>query len=666
MKWFIDFETQSECDLAEGTDKYAKHPSTDITTMAFGRSESDIQIWYPGKPRDSVHELLEGVRAGEDVWAHNATFEWYIWNFVCVPKYNFPPLKLSQIYCTMSMANAMGLPGSLDHAASAAGLNVEKDKNGYRIMMMLCKPNREGRLLKRADAPDKFQALDDYCIQDVKIEMALSKRLAPLLPYERKIWLLDQKINYRGVGVDIKSAQILDKFVDEEQARLLERFTEITKGFVPTPKSHAKFKTWLSRNGLEMESIAKDKVAEVLKEDAELDDLSDLKLSPAVKEAILIRKESAKSSNAKIKMMLKTEVGGRVRNMVEYYGAKQTGRWAGRKLQLHNFPRPKLKIDDINDVFNRIEKRGEKSKYEIEMLHGAITNVTSDCLRSLLIPHPGKKFIVADWSNIEGRGLAWLAGEEWKIKAFQDFDKGIGSDIYKLTYSKSFHKDVHKVNDDDRQIGKTLELACGYQGAVGAFHTMAKTLGVKVSDERAKELVEAWRGAHPRTKAYWYKLEEAAIEAILHPKTSVKCGKVTYKMNGSFLCCRLPSGRVMYYPYPTYEKVEAPWGGEKLSITFKYQDPEKKIWIKTPTYGGSLAENITQGLCRDILAEGLMRVEEAGYSVVVHVHDEIVTEVDKDFGSVRELERLMSMQPAWADGLPLAAKGYEGLRYRKG
>lgn len=663
-KVHLDFETRSRVELStHGVDKYANDPSTDVTCMAYAFDDEPVQLWYPGLPLPMY--LLMHVASGKEFWAHNATFEWYIWNYVCVLKYGFNFLPMSQTYCTMSMANAMGLLGSLDGAAQCAGLDIEKDKEGYRVMLALCKPKSDGTFYERGAAPELFAKQDKYCMKDVEIERALSKRLAPLSPKERDIWLSDQRINLRGFNIDLVSANILNSIVKKEQIRLVERFKEVTGNLVPTPASHAKFKHWLQLNGIEVESIAKDVVTKLLEDD----ELAELKIPPLVKEALLLRREASKTSNAKIQMMLNLEVGGVVRNGFEYYGAKQTGRWAGRKLQPQNFPKGKLKYKDIEQIYSILKY--PRASEQIEMLHGDLMGAVSGMIRSLIVAKPGHKLVVADWSNIEGRGLAWLAGEEWKLEAFKAFDRGYGHDLYKVAYAESFGVSPDSVGSNERQIGKTLELACGYQGSVGAFQMMAKTLGVRVKDERAKELVEAWRLAHKKIKNYWYSVEEAATQAILEPGKTFYAGPVSrqilYVKKGSFLCCKLPSGRVSYYPYPKYEEVDAPWGGKKMSITYAYQDAETRRWTRGPTYGGSLVENLCQGICRDILAEGILRAEEKGFEVVMHIHDEIVCQVpiDSKLG-VSDLEESMSVVPDWAKDFPIVAKGFESLRYKKG
>lgn len=691
---FIDFETRSKIDLGLcGVDVYSKSISTDMLCMAFCFDDEPVQILKPNYRLSD--RVWDHITNGFPVVGHNVNFEWSIWNNVCVPKYKWPELSITQCHDTMAMANAMGFPGGLEMAARAAGITQHKDSLGRRIMLMLSQPKRDGTFWQYHENPEKFEALYKYCAQDVEVERELYKRLMKLSSRERKLWVLDHKINSRGVGVDIASARKLDDLVKREQERLQIELQTITFNAVTSYNSHAAFKKWAASLGYSgIESIDKESVTKLLK---------DQKLPKVLRRALEIRQEAAKSSTAKLTAMLKGCTKGRARNTFEFYGAKQTARWAGRRLQLHNMPRAKLPFSAIEDVISRLDN--ENAQDEIRILYGSPMQAASDCLRSLLISAPGNRFFCADFSNIEGRALAWLAGEKWKLDAFRDFDNGKGKDLYILEYARAFKVKPETVTPDQRQIGKVITLAMGYQGGVGAFQNMAKAYGVKIPDEEADVLKRLWRAANPKIVQYWYDVQNAAREAIENygRVTSVGVGpaKITFKHVGSSLQVKDPTGSIMHYPYPKLGKqlwIEiggkqknftgesdravqdsalkyAKGLGETIKmfpetqdcITYKSYDSVTKQWGVTTTYGGSLVENLCQRISRQILADAMLRLEQANFPVVLHVHDEIVSEVKDDLGKFKlsEYERIMSEVPQWAEGFPIAAKGWTGYRYRK-
>lgn len=646
--------------------------------------------------------LLAHVQAGGRCLGHNiGSFEMLIWNNVMTLRYGWPELKIEQCEDTMAMAYAMGLPGSLDDASRAAGIGYQKDLKGHRIMLKLCQPRAraaDGTAIwwTKADVPDDYEKLYAYCKQDVEVERGLCKRLLRLSPSEQKLWELDYYINRRGVYVDRSSARIAVQLVEAEKDRLNNQMRHITGNAVAMCSAVGQLADWLKSKGLEVPSVAKADVVEMLSGD----------LPPDARQALLLRQEAAKTSTAKLQAMMSgASIGGRMRGLFQYHGAS-TGRWAGRRVQLQNLPRPILKEEQIDEVFRILGDFNygtpiSKAKFIAEYV-GAPMSAISDCIRGFLRAAPGHDFVAADFSAIEARVIAWLAGQEDALQVFRGDGK-----IYELTAAGIYGckpVEIHK-EDPRRQVGKVAVLALGFQGGVGALQTMARAYAVKIEpafdvlwkratdehkrmakfvwdmngkkhDISQKEFVASdlikqyWREANPRIVEYWEQLNTAAILATQHEGRKYTAGaagrQVSYVKNGSFLWCKLPSGRVICYPYPKVEQLKAFEDSEpKPTLTAMGVDSYTKKWERYKCYGGFLAENVTQAVARDLLSDAIFRLEALKYPVVMHIHDEIVTEVPKSFGSTKEVEHIMSTNPEWAKDLPVAAEGWRGERFKK-
>ena len=658
-----DFETRSEVDLKEvGLDVYARHPSTDVWCFGWAREDESPHIWFPTQHYD---DLWEGGLEGITIVAHNAPFELAIWNHICVPRYGWPPLRPERTRCTMAMAYAMALPGSLENASAALGLTQQKDMAGHRLMMQMSRPRAiepDGTVVWWDDF-DKQMQLAEYCKQDVRTEQALCKRLLQLSESEQRIWELDYKINQRGIYIDRTAVTTAMWVVKKEVDRLNGEMQRVTNGEVCAATEVATMTKWIQSRGVPIEGLAKADVIDALKLDYVPED---------VRKALLIRQEAGKTSTAKLHTMVTClNDDHRARGLLQYHAAG-TGRWGGRRIQVQNLPRPSVPHETIEQVIDVL------TRASIDEAHAMITacfdrpmTVISDCLRGMICAAPGHELMAADFANIEGRVLAWLAGEQWKLDAFAKYDRKEGEDIYKLTAAKIYSVPAKEVNKEQRQIGKVAELACGYQGGVGAFQTMAKTYRVVVADVLADQIKTAWREAHPNIVKYWYSLEDAAVSAVRHPGsrfgTWTGDQRVEFLVKGSFLFCKLPSGRVLTYPYPKLKPIMTPWGEDKEQVHYMSVDGKTKKWQETHTYGGKLAENVTQAVSRDILADAMLRVEQHGFPIVMHVHDEIVCEV-LTCGPNMDLplfEKCVAHVPAWASGLPIAVEGWRGVRYRK-
>lgn len=654
-----DFETRSAVELRDaGVYVYAEHDSTDVWCMAYALNEEPVKLWLPGDP--CPEEVVRGVKEGWIFIGHNSAFERIIWR-VMARKYGWPQPKLEQWRCTMAMAAAMALPLSLENAAAAVGLTFRKDMDGHATMLRMAKPRRA----RKGELPNGVYWFDDeerkarlyaYCRNDVEVERQLEKRLLALRPFEQRLWHLDQRINDRGVYVDEPLCAAALKVVAQSAEWLNDEMRVITKGKVTACSNVGEISEYINERGVECDSIAKDAIEQLL-----LADLPD-----DVRRVLELRREAAKASVAKIETLLEGKnKDGRTRGLLQYHAAS-TGRWGGRRFQPQNIKRPKTK-----DVDGAIAAVATGSADYVQMLYGEPLSVVGDTVRGMLRAAPGKQLDAADFSNIEGRVIAWLAGEDWKLDAFRAFDAGKGHDIYKLAYARAFGIAPEAVDDAQRQIGKVMELALGFEGGVGAFQQMAAGYGVKVTDERADELKVAWREAHPNVWSFWGEIRDAAHAAVKNKGQIVHCGKLKFRVAGSFLFMLLPSGRAICYPYPEIVQKAVPWknpdGSQAFRPALKYKgvDSYTRKWGDCFAHGGLLFNNAVQGTARDVMAEAMVRVEDAGYAVVLTVHDEIVCEIDEGFGSSDEFKQLMVELPKWASGLPVAAGAWRGMRYRK-
>lgn len=668
----IDFETRSVVDLKKfGLAVYAKHPLTDAWCMAWAFNDEPVEIWRRGQELPS--RIAAHVKAGGLVIGHNITFEHYIWNSVMRPKHNWPLLKLSQLDCTMARAFAMALPGSLKNLSQALGVAAHKDQGGYALMLKMSKPrsyNGDGSPVWWEDA-DKFDRLCRYCIQDVVVERECDEQMVLLSPEERALWMLDQKINARGIMVDMPAIEKTKVLIARTMKRMDKQMKLASGGAMSKVSEAKKTLEWCQGQGINIENLKKNEIKDWLENED---------LPYEVREVLEIRSKSAKISVTKLETMERWGVAdGRLYGQFQYHGAT-TGRFSGRGVQLHNLPRPEPEFplwgepafQDrlLNDI-----TRGDIDDEFIEEWYGPFMRVISSCVRAYLIAPNGRELIGADLKNIEGVVLAWLAGEEWKLEAFRENFFNGGPGIYELTAGRILGKDFSDVTKAERQVwGKVSELSLGYQGGKGAYKSMAVNYGVKIEDDKAEEIKLGWREAHPAIKNYWYAVEKAAIKALRDPgglySAGAKGREISFKFAGECLWLRLPSGRVLSYPHPELRAVPTPWGEQKMLPTFMSTDSRvgsktKGRFVRLSSYGGKFVENITQAVARDVLTEGMLRVEKAGYPIVLHVHDEAVSEIQHGYGTVTQYEELMATNPTWAKDLPLAAEGFRGKRYRK-
>jgi len=673
----LDFESRSHADLINwGAHRYAMHPTTEILCAAIVVGKQREEFTGDAELRalgDRFRRLLDSGREFM-IRAHNATFERLMCWYVAEARYGWPHIPIDLFECSAVEALRANLPQALERLAPAVGLSIEKDMEGNALMKKMCKPDKKTG--EYPDGPDERARLSAYCMTDVDVEVAASHRIARLSRSERDDWLLDQKINDRGIRIDRPVVRNALAMADEAMKKATRRLQEVTRGEVQTPNQVQRLKNWMAKRGVVVDSMRAPGMAQLIADDYDddaddliLTDVSDaMFLPPDVKEALEIRLEVAKASTKKLCRMLEAAdpADDRIRGMMQFHGA-HTGRPTGRIVQVLNLPRTRkgVKQAQVLAMLDLI-RRGDAKTLEAE--HGPILHCIADCLRGMLIAADWHLFMDGDFSNIEGRGVAWHAGFTSKLDVFRRADAKQGPGVYEMAAAAVYGIPVEAVDEDsfERFIGKTAELACGYQGGVGAFSAMANTFGVEIDPALAERTVAGWREANKPIVNLWYRVQEAAIEAVIsgHSRTAgVGPGQVEYSMDGSFLICRLPSGRALHYPYPEIHE-NPKFGGPQL--TFKGRHPKTKQFVRLQTYGGRLVENAVQASSNDIMRQAMKNLEAAGFPLVLQIYDEALCEVPIESIDPVAYRQAMTDLPPWAAGFPLAAGSpWTGREFRK-
>ena len=643
----IDLETYSDVDLPNcGVYRYV---------------EGDFHILLFAYAFDDEETKCVDMACGEQIPAevvdaiHNENIIKSAWNAqferICLSKYFGTQLDPNSWQCTMVWAASLSLPLKLATAAQALKTAQQKDAVGERLIRYFsipCKPTKAngGRTRNLPEhAPDDWKLFKSYCIQDVETERDIRRRLEkfPLMPQEWDFYHMDQRINDRGILIDrelVQQAIICNMAMSEEMTKRAYALTGLEN-----PNSVSQLKSWLEDRGIEVDSLGKKNVASLITDldkhstDGEALDMMKLRLQMA--------KSSVKKYQAAERYIC---TDGRAHGLFQFSGANRTQRWAGRGIQLQNLPQNHIStLDEARDLV----KLGCFDM--IEVLYGNTPDILSQLIRTMLIPKPGCEFIVADFSAIEARVLAWLAGEQWRLDAFQR-----GEDIYCASASQMFGVPVvkHGINGELRQKGKVAELACGYGGGSGALISMG-ALDMGLKEDELPDIISSWRDANPEIVKFWYAVEKAAIETVKdHNDRSV--GRIGFQFSANTLWIVLPSGRRLAYIKPRLQ----PNRFGRMALTFEGLGANNK-WVRGETYSGKLTENITQATARDLLAEAMRRMELAGLGIVGHVHDEVILEVPKGQYTVDDVCSIMNQNPKWADGLPLSSAGYTGNYYFK-
>jgi DNA polymerase len=639
----IDIETYSDISLKDcGVYRYTDSDEFRILLFAYSIDDGQTQIIDLAQGELLPDEIVNMIKDETVIkTAFNANFE-----RTCLSKHLGVKLKPESWRCTAVQSSILALPLSLEGVGAVLGLDRQKMSEGKELIRFFCSPCKPtkangGRTRNLPeDAPEKWELFKTYCIRDVDVEKQIRQRLSkyPISEREQALYCMDQRINDRGIMVDltlVTNAITCDLLYKEAAA---ERAYELTG--LANPNSVSQLKGWLTKKGLTVDSLAKDNVKELVKES-----------TGDVQEMLKLRLATSKTSVKKYEAIDRAVCSdGRVRGLLKHYGANRTGRWAGRLVQIHNLPQ-----NHIEDLELARALVAEGRYEEIELLYDNTPNVLSELIRTAFVAKPGCRFIVSDFSAIEARVLAWLSGENWRIEAFRN-----GEDIYCASASQMFGVPVKKngVNGHLRQKGKISELALGYGGSVGALTSMG-ALQMGLSEEELPGLVTTWRNANPKITDFWWEIHNAAITAVREKKPS-KVGLISFEYASGMLFITLPSGRKLSYVKPRMGTNK--FGGD--AITYEGVGESKK-WLRLETYGPKLVENIVQGTARDILAESMLRLEKAGFDIVCHVHDEVVLEVPEGESGVEEVNSVMAVNPDWTEGLPLSAAGFESPFYKK-
>ncbi len=665
MRLYLDYETWSPIPIRRGTDQYLSKAKPLLATYA----TDDGPVHYVDFVRGGS-SLNVDFSKPDEIWAHNAFFDHMVTDRLLQIPTDFYAWR-----CSMAQALSHGLPGGLGALCEVLGVpqDLAKIEDGKRLIRKFC---------CSPEPPDgkdpEWPLFIQYAISDITAMRECIKRMPNwnYLGEELRLWHIDQIINNRGFGVDVQLAEEAIKSLKKEKDRLDDEVWIRTCGSVTAATQRDKLLVYLCE---QQGCILADLRAPTIQE--ALDDES---LDEPTKELLRIRLAAAKTSTSKFKRMLEsTGSGNRLRGTLQYSGAARTARWAGRIFQPQNLPRPTLKLGDIRNVIEALRN----GRPDIVELFAPIGQACMNVLRGLIVAGPGADLMISDYSAIEGRVNPWLAGEDWKIKAFRD-----KVDLYCMIYERAFNLPAGTITKKDarRQIGKVMELALGYQGGVGAFVNMAAVYGLDLEElgrmvEPEQKSLDAWedalitgmtfglskaaycacdtlkiryRRANPAIQAFWYQLQDAANTVIESKDPSIKgnVGPIQFDCNKSWMRIKLPSGRYLCYANPKI----SPQG------EISYMSWRNKQWSRTKTYGGKLCENIVQAVSRDLLGHALLAMHDAGYEVVLHIHDEIIAEVPRILGLTFErFNTIMQTRPKWAPGLPLDADGYESERYEK-
>lgn len=669
----IDFESRSSISLRkQGTWRYSIDPTTHILCLAFRLptwESGRVSLWHPSFPSlgmpepsvfDDILELIEWIQDGGLVEAHNAWFEYCLWKNVLSARYAWPRVPDKQWRCSAAKAAAHALPRALEKVAAILQVGVQKDMDGTKTMKKMTKP-RKSRKAERElwmsqgeeepdilyhETPELLERLFIYCKIDVLAEEEVSEALPDLSPAETGLYLLDQKINARGFQLDQEAVASALQLITDESVILNHQLAEVTHGTVQKATQRAQVRAWLHEQGVDLPDTQRATVEGVL---------GNPRLPYAARQGLEILRDLGRSSTAKyVTMNGWQDPTGLIRGGLLYHGAS-TGRWTGAGVQPQNFPRGTVK--DQERLWDILKTR---DRHLIAHEYTSVMEALSNALRGTIVARRNHQLFVADYASIEARVLFWLAGDDGALDLFRRHE-----DIYCDMASSIYKRPITKMDVTERQMGKQAILGLGYQMGWSKFQATCKGYKIPVTEELAHTVVDAYRKKYWRVKQLWYDQEQAAVQAWCD-SNELQCGRMWWMPTERFLYCQLPSGRRLAYPFPEVKKDMTPWGEPKWGLTFKGINPVTRQWQRQKTYGGSLVENQTQAVARDLMADAMRRCDaHPTYDLVLSVHDELIAEAPLGQGNVKEFETLMATCPDWAQGCPVEAEGWTGLRYRK-
>lgn len=717
-RWVPTSKTAPHGLPAVGAAVYSEHPSTEVLSLAYNLKDGiGPRLWLPGMP--PPQDLFDHIARGGLLEAANSGFEYFIWTNVCAKRMGWPPLPINQLRDTLAKSRAFSLPGALGKAAAVLRVGDQKIGDGKRLLDKFSKPRnptardpRRRMLLSDADQAEDANKLYEYNLGDIRAESAVSACIPDLPPFELKTWLLDQKINFRGVAIDRAAVEACLEIVKQAHEKYTAELVLITGGQVRSVGEIKRLGDWVRSRGVSCYGLTAEDIEEIL---------SRPDLREDVRRAMEIRASLGAASVKKLySISRRLCADDRIRDIFAYCGADRTGRWAGRGPQPQNLPNSGPRVSRCDPINGCGKYSGAavgpcpwcsapdwavtEDEWGIEAVEDAITVIkygrldlvekvfgdaiatVSGCLRGMFISAPGKDLICSDYSAIEAVVLACMAGEQWRIDVFNTHAK-----IYEMSASKitgvpfedmMIHAGYTALelaapdwyarkpatpgshHPTRKKIGKVSELASGYQGGLGAW----KQFGADafMTDDEIKDAIKKWRAESPMIVKFWYGLEDAAIRAVQNPGHCFEFRGLYFGCKDDVLYVRLLSGRNLSYHSPRLTPDMTPWGKPVMKLSYMGVDSKTKQWVRIDTYGGKMCENVVQATARDILGFALNNVDAAGYDPVLHVHDEIVSEVDEGFGTVEEFERIMATLPEWCKDWPIrAAGGWRGKRYRK-